>query len=121
MPMSPAAPELAVRSAAVELTALACAVRADWNADVVAGTLQRAAGAGMTWPQVLVALPKLMADVSKTPADLLAVPADPARIGISDHPVPASETFREASRRLHEKAGVAPAADDLTTRREAAR
>jgi hypothetical protein len=119
--MSPAAPELAVRSAAVELTALAVAVRADWNEDVVAGTLQRAAGAGMTWPQVLVRLPKLMADVSKTPADLLAVPADPARVAVSDHPVPASETFRLARAEMDRRRTVAPAADDLTTRREATR
>lgn len=119
--MSPAAPEAAVRSAAVELTALAVAVRADWSEDVVAGTLQRAAREGMAWPEVLVRLPKLMADVTKTPADLLAVPPDPARLGISDHPVPASDEFRAAARLLHEKAGTVPAADDLTARREATR
>jgi hypothetical protein len=115
--MSPAAPELAVRSAAVELTALAVAVRPDWNEDVVAGTLQRAAGNGMTWPQVLVALPKLMADVSKTPADLLAVRPDPVRLGVSDHPVPASETFQKARAEMDRRRAAGPAPDDLTTPR----
>jgi hypothetical protein len=119
--MSPAAPDKAVRPAAVELTALAVAVRADWSEDVVAGTLRRAADDGMTWPQVLTRLPKLMADPSKAPADLLAVRPDPVTIGKSDHPAPANETFREVSRRLHAAAGTVPAAADLTDRRESAR
>jgi hypothetical protein len=119
--VSPAAPDKAVRPAAVEMTALAVAVRADWNEDVVAGTLRRAADNGMTWPQVLARLPKLMADPSKTPADLLAVRPDPVAIGKADHPAPANETFRETLRQLHAKAGTVPAADDLTARREATR
>jgi hypothetical protein len=119
--VSPAAPEKAVRPAAVELTALAVAVRADWNEDVVAGTLQRAAASGMTWPEVLTRLPVLMKDTSKTPADLLAVRPDPVAIGKADHPAPANETFRETLRQLHAKAGTVPAADDLATRREATR
>lgn len=61
----------AVRPAAIELAALAAAVRPDWNADIVSGTLRRAHDNGMPWPKVLVNFPRLMADPLADPRDLL--------------------------------------------------
>jgi|SRR5580692_601083 hypothetical protein len=111
--MSPAAPDRAVRTAAVELTALAIAVRADWSEDVVAGTIQRGIQA-IGWPQVLTRLPALMKDPSKVPGDLLAGPRDKTRIGISDHPRPANAEFRAAAKRLGAAGTVAEALTSTT-------
>jgi hypothetical protein len=64
-------PEI-VRRATAELTALALAVRADWDEHAVSGVIQQAGYDGMTWPQVLVAFPRLMADPQASPRDLVA-------------------------------------------------
>jgi hypothetical protein len=75
--MSPPAAEAAVHPAAIELTALAVAVRPDWDGDIVAGVLQRARDEKMPWPKVLVSLPRLMADPDASPRDLLKACASP--------------------------------------------
>jgi hypothetical protein len=67
----------AIVRATTELLALAAAVHPDWDERFTSGAVQQAAQGGMTWPQVLVALARLMADPSAQPRDLAASPALP--------------------------------------------
>jgi hypothetical protein len=60
-----------VHRATAELTALAIAVRHDWPEHAVSGAIQQAGYEGMTWRQVLVSLPRLMADPDATPGELV--------------------------------------------------
>jgi hypothetical protein len=68
-----------IRRAIPELQALAVAVRGDWNPDDVRAAIANAATIGMTWPQVLVALPRLMADPAARPGELIPDYRDPNR------------------------------------------
>jgi Family of unknown function (DUF6283) len=63
------APE--IRRAVPELAALAVAVREDWQAADVRAVIANAAAVGMTWSQVLVTLPRLMADPQARPGELV--------------------------------------------------
>ena len=99
--MNPASPEVAVRSATPELVTLAVTVRPDWDEDVVSGILRRAADEGMTWKQVLVNLPRLMADPAADPRDLLPDSRSPL---VRRRGAEANEEFREELRRMHERA-----------------
>jgi hypothetical protein len=67
-----APPAEVVRRAPAELAALAVAVRPEWDERTVSGVIAMAPNEGMTWPQVLVALSRMMADPSASPRDLLA-------------------------------------------------
>ena len=62
-----------VHSAAAELTALAAAVRPDWDERNVSGVIVQATQNGMTWEQVLTGLARLMADPAASPRDLIPV------------------------------------------------
>jgi len=57
--------------ASCQLTALAVAVRPDWDERDVSGVILQATNAGMTWPQILTGLPRLMADPKACPRDLI--------------------------------------------------
>jgi hypothetical protein len=65
--------------AVTELQALAAAVRPDWDAAAVRAVIAQAATVGLTWPQVLVTLPRLMADPHARPAELVPDHRDPLR------------------------------------------
>lgn len=65
--------------AVAELQALATAVRPDWDPSDVRAVIAEAATIGLTWPQVLVALPRLMADPHARPAELVPDRGDPLR------------------------------------------
>lgn len=60
-----------VNPAGAELIALALAVRDDWHDRDVRAAIAAAQSAGLTWPQVLVALPRLMADPKARPRELV--------------------------------------------------
>ena len=62
-----------VHSATAELTALAAAVRPDWDERNVSGVIVQATQNGMTWEQVLTGLARLMADPAASPRDLIPV------------------------------------------------
>lgn len=66
--VAPAAP---VRPAAEQLVALALATRPDWCEDHVRADLAHAAAIGLTWPQALVGLARLMVDPTAQPRDLI--------------------------------------------------
>jgi hypothetical protein len=100
--MNPASPEVAVRSATPELVNLAVTVRPDWDEDVVSGILRRAADEGMTWKQVLVNLPRLMADPAADPRDLLPDSRSPL---ISRTGVEANAEFLGERQRMRERTG----------------
>ena len=57
--------------ASCQLTALAVAVRPDWDERDVSGVILQATNSGMTWPQILTGLPRLMADPKACPRDLI--------------------------------------------------
>jgi len=57
--------------ASCQLTALAVAVRPDWDERDVSGVILQATNSGMTWPQILTGLPRLMADPKAAPRDLI--------------------------------------------------
>lgn len=67
--------------AAAELTALAVAVRRDWDARSVAGALAAAQQNGWPWPRALVETARLMADPQASPRDLLDRLRDPLHRG----------------------------------------
>jgi hypothetical protein len=95
------APE--IRRAVPELTALAVAVRADWHEPDVRAVIANAAQIGMTWPQVLVALPRLMADPQARPGELVPDHRSP----LAPHPAdPPNDAWREA------KAAITTRKDD---------
>lgn len=75
-----------IRRAIPELQALAVAVRADWVEVDVKNAILAAANAGLTWPQVLVALPRLMADAAARPGELIPDHRDPTRPQRADPP-----------------------------------
>ena len=60
-----------IQRATSELAALALAVRPDWRERDVSGAIAAAALDGQSWPRVLTALPRLMADPSASPRDLV--------------------------------------------------
>jgi hypothetical protein len=64
-------PATPIRRAVDELVTLALAVRADWQEHWIRGAISQGAAEGMTWPQVLVSLSRLMADPRAVPRDLL--------------------------------------------------
>jgi hypothetical protein len=70
-----------VRRATAELTALALAVRPDWDGRDVSGAIAAAALDGQTWEQVLTALPRLMADPHASPRGLVPDSRSPLRRG----------------------------------------
>jgi hypothetical protein len=72
-------PGVEIHRAVPELKALAATVRPDWPAADVSAAIAHAATIGMTWPQVLVALPRLMADPHARPAELVPDVRDPLR------------------------------------------
>jgi hypothetical protein len=89
-----------VRRAVPELTALAAAVRPDWDRANVGAVIANAAAVGMTWPQVLVALPRLMADPHARPSELVPDHRDP----MAPHPAdPPNDAFLAAKAAITRK------------------
>jgi hypothetical protein len=70
-----------VHRATAELAALAVAVRPDWDGRDVSGAIAAAALDGQTWEQVLVSLPRLMADPQASPRGLVPDSRSPLRRG----------------------------------------
>jgi hypothetical protein len=70
-----------IERATPELTALALAVRPDWRERDVSGAIAAAALDGQSWPRVLTALPRLMADPHASPRDLVPDSRNPLRRG----------------------------------------
>jgi hypothetical protein len=60
------------RPASNELHWLAVKARPDWSPDAIRDALAAAHFSGMTWPSVLAAMGRLMADPQAEPPDLLA-------------------------------------------------
>jgi len=90
-----------IQRAVPELQALAAAVRPDWPERDVRAVIAHAATVGLTWPQVLVALPRLMADPHARPAELIPGPADPLRPRPAKPP---TEDYRAARAALQDGA-----------------
>ena len=63
--------ETTVHRATAELIALAIAVRPDWPEHQVSGAIAAAVSDGMTWEQVLLALPRLMVDPASHPREMV--------------------------------------------------
>lgn len=70
-----------IERATPELLALALAVRPDWRERDVSGAIAAAALDGQSWPRVLAALPRLMADPAASPRDLVPDSRSPLRKG----------------------------------------
>lgn len=66
-----------IQAAPDELTALARAVRPDWDHDVLAAALFAAKNAGWTWDRTLAETVRLMRDADGSPWDLKRATADP--------------------------------------------
>lgn len=88
-----------IHRAVTELQALAAAVRPDWPEHDIRGAILEAATVGLTWQQVLVALPRLMADPHARPAELIPHRGDPLRPA-AHHPP--TEDYRAARAALEE-------------------
>jgi hypothetical protein len=90
---------VAINPAGAELIALAVAVRDDWTERDIRAAIAAAQSAGLTWPQVLVALPRLMADPKARPREL-----------VPDSRSPLAARPRIDEGRMHEIAAEARAA-----------
>ncbi|GAA2107694.1 hypothetical protein [Streptomyces synnematoformans] len=89
--------------ASAELLQLAAATRPDWAPADVSEALAAAHAASMTWPQVLAAMGRLMADPEALPADLVQAAPQPWRPGLGpadpEHAARAAATARQGIRR----------------------
>lgn len=66
-----------IARATPELTALALAVREDWDGDQLTAAIATATAAGMPWPRLLLETVRLACDGKSSPRDLAALAADP--------------------------------------------
>lgn len=70
-----------IQVALAELIALAVAVRRDWTPADVQAAVMDAKMSGLTWPQALVGLVRLLVDPVARPAELVPPKPDPQRPG----------------------------------------